>query len=440
MLRLGTVGTGQTATRSRGGLYYGWVVAGTLAATETVSWRVLYYAFAVFLVPMQAELGWSTAALTGAYSLALLVSGLAAPIVGRWLDRHGPRALMTAGSIAGSALVLAWSRAQDLAAFYLIWAGVGLAMAATLYEPAFATLTRWFVRDRGRAVLLLTVVAGFASTIFLPLAGWLVAALGWREALLVLAALLAVLTIPPHALLLRRRPEDLGLRPDGAAPAAPDDPPVAHHVADGVPLAAALRDPAFWWLTGAFFAGTLTSVAVGVSLIPYLVARGDDPRFAAAATGLIGAAQVLARVALTLVGTRLPQVPLTAFVFALQAVALVVLLVGDGPAGVLLAVLLLGAGRGAVTLLRPALVAERYGPAHFGAISGTLASFLMGAQALAPIGAGVAATRLGRYEPVLWGLVAAAALSACAMLAAGRATGTASPRASLRKDEVVTAR
>ncbi len=133
MLRLGTVGTGQTATRSRGGLYYGWVVAGTLAATETVSWRVLYYAFAVFLVPMQAELGWSTAALTGAYSLALLVSGLAAPIVGRWLDRHGPRALMTAGSIAGSALVLAWSRAQDLAAFYLIWAGVGLAMAATLY-------------------------------------------------------------------------------------------------------------------------------------------------------------------------------------------------------------------------------------------------------------------------------------------------------------------
>ncbi len=129
------------------------------------------------------------------------------------------------------------------------------------------------MRDRGRAVLLLTVVAGFASTIFLPLAGWLVAALGWREALLVLAALLAVLTIRPRAAA-APTPGGPGAPPGQGGAPAPDDPPVAHHVADGVPLAAALRDPAFWWLTGAFFAGTLTSVAVGVSLIPYLVARG----------------------------------------------------------------------------------------------------------------------------------------------------------------------
>src|SRR5215217_1068273 len=86
-------------------LYYGWVVAGTLALTETISWGILYYAFSVFLVPMGSELGWSTATLTGAYSLSLLISGLAAPFVGRWLDRHGPRALMTAGSILGVLLV-----------------------------------------------------------------------------------------------------------------------------------------------------------------------------------------------------------------------------------------------------------------------------------------------------------------------------------------------
>ncbi|CAA9535479.1 MAG: Uncharacterized MFS-type transporter, partial [uncultured Thermomicrobiales bacterium] len=103
------MGSLATEARGTGRPYYGWVVAGTLAFTETVSWGVLYYAFTVFLVPMQVELGWSAATLTGAYSLALLISGLAAPFVGRWLDRHGPRALMTAGSLLGGLLVLAWS-------------------------------------------------------------------------------------------------------------------------------------------------------------------------------------------------------------------------------------------------------------------------------------------------------------------------------------------
>ena len=172
------MGSLATEARGTGRRYYGWVVAGTLAFTETVSWGVLYYAFTVFLVPMQVELGWSAATLTGAYSLALLVSGLAAPFVGRWLDRHGPRALMTAGSLLGALLVLAWSRVQDATAFYLVWAGIGLAMAATLYEPAFATMATWFERGRGKALLLVTLAAGFASTIFLPLSGWLVGALG----------------------------------------------------------------------------------------------------------------------------------------------------------------------------------------------------------------------------------------------------------------------
>ena len=395
------------------------MVVGALAATETVSWGVLYYAFSVFLVPMQEDLGWSSAALTGAYSLALLLAGLAAPFVGRWLDRHGPRALMTAGSVAGASFVLAWATVDTLWAYYLVWAGLGLAMAATLYEPAFAVVATWFERDRGRALLLLTFVAGFASTIFLPLAGWLVASLGWRVALVALAALLAVLTIPPHALLLRRRPEDLGLHPDGVRPAEEGD-ELAIAVGGGVTLHQALRDPAFWWLTVAFFLGTFSSVAIGVHLIPYLTERGDDPGFAAVATGLIGAAQVLARVVVTVLGDRFPQTGVTAAVLALQAVALLVLIWWQSAAGVLVAVLLLGAGRGAVTLMRAGLVAEFYGRTHYGAINGVLAFFLTGARAIAPVGVGVAYVRFGGYGPVLWGLVASASAAVLAMIVAQR--------------------
>jgi len=316
---------GRTATARRG-FYYGWVIAGTLAVTETVSWGILYYAFAVFLVPMQTELGWSTAALTGAYSLALLVSGLAAPVVGRWLDRHGPRALMTAGSVAGTLLVLAWSQVQDMAAYFLVWAGIGLAMAATLYEPAFATVATWFERKRGTALLLVTLAAGFASTIFLPLSSWLVGALGWRRALVALAAALAVATVLPHALLLRRRPEDLGLRPDGAPPDSSLPSVGGESGPTGATPRQALRDPAFRWLTVAFFLDTVSLVAVGVHLIPYLVERGEEPGFAASVVGLIGAAQVGARVLATAAGGRVSQVSLTAGIFALQAVALVVLM------------------------------------------------------------------------------------------------------------------
>jgi MFS family permease len=399
----------------RRGLYYGWVVVGTLAATETVSWGVLYYAFSVFLVPMQAELGWSTAALTGAYSLALLISGLAAPAVGRWVDRHGSRVLMTVGSAAGALLLLAWSAVSGPTTYYLIWAALGLVLAATLYEPAFAVVATWFRRERARALLLLTFVAGFASTIFLPVATWLVEWLGWRGALTALAGLLAVTTVPAHALLLRRRPEDLGLRPDG------DDEPepaagAVDPIVDGIELRAALRDPAFWWLTVAFSLGTLSAVAVGVHLIPYLVESGYGAGFAAAATGLIGATQVASRVVVTILGRRWSQVAVTAAVFGLQAVALLVLLGWQQPAGVLLAVVLLGAGRGAVTLMRAGLVAERYGRAHYGAIGGTLALFISGARAAAPVGAGLAYGWAGGYDPVMLGMAGASLLAATAMM------------------------
>src|SRR5439155_21682057 len=109
------------------------IVAG-LAITAAVSWGVLYYAFAIFLTPIKEARGWTTIELTGAFSLALAVSALAAPAVGSWLDSHSPRALMTGGSVLGALLVFAWSRLDSLLELYLVFAGVGLALAGVLYE------------------------------------------------------------------------------------------------------------------------------------------------------------------------------------------------------------------------------------------------------------------------------------------------------------------
>ncbi|MGI8405123.1 MAG: MFS transporter [Thermomicrobiales bacterium] len=153
---------------------------------------------------VKAELGWSLATMTDANSLALLISGVCAPLVGRWLDHHGPRALMTYGSIIGAICLVAWSRVETVFGFYLLWAGIGVAMSATLYEPAFATLTRAF--------LIVTIAAGFASTIFLPLSEALVARNGWRDALLILIGMAACSVLAAIAMLwLQRLPRPSGL-------------------------------------------------------------------------------------------------------------------------------------------------------------------------------------------------------------------------------------
>src|SRR5581483_2552920 len=158
------------ARLAHGRFYYGWAIVVALAVTETISWGILYYTFAVVLPAMERELHWSRIAMTGAFSAALLASGVAAPLVGRWLDHRGPRLLMTAGSCAATALVIAWSQAEKLPTFYLIWVGIGITMATLLYEPAFVVVNAWFVRRRSRALSIVTFVAAFASTIFIPLA------------------------------------------------------------------------------------------------------------------------------------------------------------------------------------------------------------------------------------------------------------------------------
>jgi MFS family permease len=204
---------------------YGWRIVAVLAVTETISWGALYYAFAVFLPSMQRELARSKTELTGAFSLALATSALAAVPVGRWLGRHSPRALMTAGSLGAALLVLAWSQVHQLLLFYLIWVGIGLAMACVLYEAAFTVVTKWFRERRRQALTAVTLVGGFASFVFSPLSDWLIDAQGWRDALIALAILLAAVTVPLHALFLRPAPgrgdQDATPRSHSKAAAAP---------------------------------------------------------------------------------------------------------------------------------------------------------------------------------------------------------------------------
>lgn len=394
-------------------MYYGWWIITTLAITEPISWGIVYYGFSVMLPEMQGELGWSRAQITGAFSLALLLSGLAAVPVGRLLDRYGARGVMTAGSIAATLLVIGWSRVYSLWSLYLVWAGLGITMAAILYEPAFAVVTTWFIRRRQRALTILTFGGGLASVIFVPIATALSERYGWRSALLALAIVLAVTTIPLHALVLRRRPRDLGLVPDGHAPS---DDPQPRHLSHGVSARSALRGGAFWWLAVAFATSVLATVAINVHLFAFLAERGFSPGFRATATALIGGSQIPGRLIFTPLGARLSIRKVAALLFVMQAVALLLLLAFPVTWGVLLFAVLFGAGSGALTPARAAIVADLYGALHYGSINGVLALLTTIARSIAPVSAGLMYSLTGSYVPLWWTLAALTLGGMAAML------------------------
>ncbi len=380
--------------------FYGWLMVSGLGVTELVSWGVLIYAFSVLVVPMRAELGWSMAALNAAYATGVVISGILAIPVGRVLQAHGARGVMTVGTVATVAMLVLWSTVDSVPMFFCVFAIGGLAMATTLYEPVFAVTAAWFDRHRPGAVLVLTVFGGLASAVFVPLTAGLVTWLGWRDALLMLAGIAALIGLPVHGLLVRRRPADLGLHPDGASqPPRPDARHAVGRTAD------VLRSRSFRWITLCLVMSTAAKFAVSVVLVAYLTDQGYSLTFAALAAGSVGVFQVGGRLLVTALRGRIAQHRITALIFVGKGVAMSLLLFanGTGPVatGLLVVfVVLFGLGFGLEALLRGTLVPEYYGPANYPRINGVLGAFVIGARAVGPLLAGIAASVFGGYESV----------------------------------------
>jgi MFS family permease len=375
-----------------------WMI-GALSITQTAGYGVLYYAFSVFIPPMSRDLHAGVAQLTGAITLAVLVSAVAAPLIGRWLDRHGGRGLMTLGSVLGGLAVLAWSQVRSVAQLYLVCGVLGVASAMVLYEAAFAVIVAWFdATRRARALLAVTVVAGFASSIFLPLTGFLVDLYGWRQALVILAAGYALTSVPLHALALRSR-------------AAPP------HVNRREVVGAALRERPFWLLAAAFLTQTGAVSVMGVLLVTYLITLGHAPVFAASVAGLLGVLSVTGRLVTTGLQGRWSVALITAVMFGVQGLAAVLLpLIGRSTAGAVAGVVLFGLGFGVGTIARPALLADRYGTGAYASLSGALALPITIAKALAPLlAAGIA--QFAGYPAVMGAVAAACALGALSLIA-----------------------
>jgi MFS family permease len=327
-----------------------------LGLGQLVNWGVLYYAFAILLEPVRRDLAVPSWVVTGAFSLALLVSALLAPLVGRWNDRGHARRAIALGGVAGAALLVAWALVPGVLALYAAWLGLGVCMAAALYEPAFALVTRSHAsaEQRLRALAVVTVFGGLASTVFLPATGALVATAGWRRAVLVLAGLLVVSTV---LLLLGVRTTPPAVTPGPARLASGD-----------APAWSSLR-----FLVLVFGTSSLASAAFIANLVPALGERGLSPATAAMLGGLFGVMQLPGRALLVHRGLHVSgEMALTASL-GLQALGL--LLVAGLPTrgAVVTGVAVFAAGSGLTTLARPFLVQGRFALDVAGLVNGRLA-------------------------------------------------------------------
>jgi MFS family permease len=379
-------------------------VVAVLCGTEITSWGVLFYAFPVLLTSISADEGWPVTHLVAAFTGGQVLAAVAGVWVGRRIDVRGPRAVMTAGSVVGVVAAAGVALAPTLPAFFAAWLLAGLAMSATLYAPAFAAVTGWAgtdARARVRALTAVTLVAGFSSTLFAPLAAILLDQLGWRITYLVLAAVL-VATVPAHWLGLAARWTPLSH---------------AHARGDSVghsPPAVSWRSADFLLVTAALTLAGLTVFASIINLVPLLTQNGLSTSHAAVALGVGGAGQVAGRLAYEPVLAPLTLRRRTLVTFGGVAITTAALAVVDSPLVAVLALsFVAGSARGIYTLLQATGVSDRWGIAGFGVRNGILSGAVMAATAFAPwIGAALA-DALDSYA------AAFGALAACAVLATG---------------------
>jgi MFS family permease len=348
-----------------------WVVA--LSVPQLITWGSVFYGFALFLQPMEAALGANRAQMSLAFSLALLAEGLLAFAVGRAIDRGHARAVMTLGSLIVGLGLLALSQVTQIAQLYVVWTLLGAALAATLYAPAFVVLMRRFEHHYRQAIIVLTLLGGLASTVFIPLVDLCIDRLGWPGALWLLAALQWLVCAPLHAWLLAPRPADatklIAVSADIQAAAAVLSP----QSSVSTPLRAAMRTPTFVGL--AVFSVLLMGVtaALPAHWVSLLRESGLPEAWAIWIPASVGVLQVVGRLGLWALERRVDVHRANVWVAALVPASLAVLLLGLGhPVAALVFVLLYGLGNGMLTIVKGTAMALYVSREHAGALNGVL--------------------------------------------------------------------
>jgi predicted MFS family arabinose efflux permease len=377
-----------------------------LGLTQTIGYGTLYYAYGVLASAISKDFGVGIDWFFGAFTIGLLLGGLVAPIVGRELDRRGARLVMSIGSLAAAVGLIACAIAPNIWVFATAVVFTEAAACLVLYEAAFAGLTQIYGHEARRGITLITLIAGFASTIFWPLTQWMSGALDWRWTLLIFAAVHVVVCFPLHATVLAQN--NLA----GAAAAMQSKlPPV---------LLGEARQRALLLYTLAIVISGLVTSAFPVHMVRIIENEGFTAEMAALIAMVMGPAQVLARLIEVLGGHRFD--PLMTGRVALGALAVSITLVLATPGSLFTAVAfaaLYGAAQGLITIARGTVPLQLFGAQGYGTLVGRITGLRFLVNAASPFLFALAMVHLS-VDIALWvcGAIAAVALGLFLLLKA----------------------
>jgi MFS family permease len=406
--------------------FYGWVIVAVSFVTMGIGINART-SFSLLFPPILGEFGWERGVTAGAFSFGFVASAGFGPLLGRLMDRRGPRTVVLLGVVLmGAGLGLAPLVSRPWHLYLTLGVLVGGGSVCLGYTGQALYLPSWFVRRRGLAFGLAFSGVGIGSILLLPWVQRIIAGAGWRQACLALAVVLVVVLLPLN-LLIRRRPEDMGLAPDGDAVPAPGAAAGGGHPANVVDpawasvdwtLGRAVRTALFWWIVVGYMGGLFAWYAVQVHQTKYLMEIGFDAATAAFALGFVGFTGIAGQIGLGALSDRIGR----EWVWTLSTAGYVVsyallLAMRDHPTTLLLYLMvaaqgLLGYG---VASVYGAIPAELFQGRHYGSIFGTLSLASTLGGAIGPWVAGLLYDRTGDYVIAFWLAIAASIVSAVAM-------------------------
>ncbi len=366
-----------------------------LALAQIITWAGLYYVFPALLLRWEQDLGWSKIDITGAITLAIFISAISSPFSGRLIDAGKGPLVMVACITIGSISLFCLSWITRLPHFYLAWAVIGMCFAGSLYDPCFALITRGRGNNAKKAIILVTLIAGFAGAISFPSAHYLSAAFGWRTTVQVFAVVVFVAAAP--LAWFGARSIELNRAKAATAAAAEPGPGLSYYLS-----------PVFLCLGIGF---SLAAVVHGVTLLhllPILHDRGIHPEVAVLAASFIGPMQVAGRLAMMAMQKHVSNHGVAMSCFGVMGASILVLIAsGPFPALLVFFVILYGGGYGMVSIIRPVITRDILGELNFGTKYGVLAMFYLAGFASAPF-LGALVWGIGGYDLVLPCLVVVA--------------------------------
>jgi MFS family permease len=410
-------------------LFYGWVVVAVAFVTTGLGVNART-AFSLLFPPILDEFGWERGVTAGAFSFGFLVSAILSPSLGRLMDHRGPRLVMEMGvGLVAAGLLLAPLMRQPWHLYATLGLLVGGGSVCLSYTGQSLYLPNWFVRRRGLAMSLAFAGVGVGSIVLLPAVQSIIGRAGWRTACVVVG-LLVLGVLAPLNLLVKRRPEDLGLEPDGepaprgGAARPPSNVVDEAWVAVDWTLTRAMRTTRFWWVALGFFCGLFAWYAVQVHQTKYLIEVGFSPAHAAWALGFVSLAGIPGQIVLGHASDRIGREWVwTAGSLGFTLCYLALLLLREFPTPALLYVMVLTQGMlgYGLTSVIGAIPAEIFQGRHYGVIFGTLMLAAISGGAAGPWVAGALHDATGSYTPAFWLAIGASVLSAVAIwLAAPR--------------------